>query len=413
VFEGDIIREEQEDLAQLHKELDEEEEMLRKEHESKLNAIEQKAAEDLRLAEIAAAEAAAREDALRAAKEAEERINAENQSRELQRLKDEAKKEAEKTEKEEVAKKTKGKGNLEARLAAKRAQKEKELKDREDREREELEIKHKEEHEKAERARNSKEVCVKALKDASERAKTLAGGLTDKALDDFLVSETLGKKLVPDDQMFDALNAIFESKHAKEEAELINAQYDERVASLKPAVEKILSEMKIEREALLERLEKEKADETTMRQAVNDFADDYSRIQRTEEDRIASQFEAGHMKQQTDLRMKQMQEIKSLVELYSDEKNLEALRAAAGESQLQEMTKFRENLEKEKKEREVKMRKEREDLRKEVKELRSKYKEAVSFPGHIDKEHRSVSRVRSEKNIIKNKPKDHSQSYIE
>ena len=44
--EGDIIREEQEDLAQLHKELDEEEEMLRKEHESKLNAIEQKAAED-------------------------------------------------------------------------------------------------------------------------------------------------------------------------------------------------------------------------------------------------------------------------------------------------------------------------------------------------------------------------------
>merc|ERR1711998_658278 len=294
--------------------------------------------------------------------EAEERINAENQSRELQRLEDEAKKEAEKTEKEEVAKKTKGKGNLEARLAAKRAQKEKELKDKEDREREELEVKHKEEQEKAERARNSKEVWVKALKDASERAKTLAGSLTDKALDDFLVSETLGKKLVPDDQMFDALNAIFESKHAKEEAELINAQYDERVASLKPAVEKIQSEMKIEREALLERLEKEKADETTMKQAVNDFADDYSRIQRTEEDRIASQFEAGHMKQQTDLRMKQMQEIKSLVELYSDEKNLEALRAAAGESQLQEMTKFRENLEKEKKEREEKMRKEREEV---------------------------------------------------
>ena len=375
-------------MAQLHKELDEEEEMLRKEHESKLNAIEQKAAEDLRLAEIAAAEAAAREDALRAAKEAEERINAENQSRELQRLKDEAKKEAEKTEKEEVAKKTKGKGNLEARLAAKRAQKEKELKDKEDREREELEVKHKEEQEKAERARNSKEVWVKALKDASERAKTLAGGLTDKALDDFLVSETLGKKLVPDDQMFDALNAIFESKHAKEETELINAQYDERVASLKPAVEKIQSEMKIEREALLERLEKEKADETTMKQAVNDFADDYSRIQRTEEDRIASQFEAGHMKQQTDLRMKQMQEIKSLVELYSDEKNLEALRAAAGESQLQEMTKFRENLEKEKKEREEKMRKEREEVDAKLKTIMKDIHEACVAYGqeedHID-----------------------------
>merc|ERR1712054_272252 len=174
-----------------------------------------------------------------------------------------------------------------------------------------------------------------------------------------LVAETLGKKLVPDEQMFDALNTIFEAKHAQDEAELINTQYDERVAALKPAVEKIQANMKVEREALLERLEKEKADETTMKQAVNEFADEYARIQRTEEDDIAGQFEAKHMKQQTDLRMKQMQEIKSLVELYSDEKNLDALRAAAGEAQLQEMAKFRASLEKEKKQQEFKPRRSR------------------------------------------------------
>merc|ERR1711871_1753254 len=111
--EGEIIREEQEDLAQFHKDFDEEEERIRKEHAKKLDEIQQKAAEEARLAEIAAAEAAAREDALRAAKEAEERMSAENASRELQRLKDEATREAEKNEKEAAVKKSKGKGNLE------------------------------------------------------------------------------------------------------------------------------------------------------------------------------------------------------------------------------------------------------------------------------------------------------------
>merc|ERR1711916_397101 len=297
--EGEIIQEEQEDLAQFHKDSDEEEERIRKEHAKKLDEIQQKAAEEARLAEIAAAEAAAREDALRAAKEAEERMSAENASRELQRLKDEATREAEKNEKEAAVKKSKGKGNLEARLAAKRAQKEKELKEREEREQADLEAKH------------DKNLWMKALEDAKEKAKSLAGGLVDKALYDFLVSETIGKKLVPDEQMYDALNTIFESKHVQEETDLNNAQYDERVAALRPAVEKIQTEMKVEREALLEQLENEKADETTMKKAVNDFADEYSRIQRFEEDKIASQFEAKHMKQQTDLRMKQMQYIKS------------------------------------------------------------------------------------------------------
>jgi len=74
------------------------------------------------------------------------------------------------------------------------------------------------------------------------------------------------------------------------------------------------------------------------------------------------------MKQQTDLRMKQMQYIKSLVELYSDEKNLDALRAAAGEAQLIEMTKFRANLEKEKREREEKLKKEREEVEAKMRE---------------------------------------------
>merc|ERR1711871_81012 len=360
--EGEIIQEEQEDLAQFHKDFDEEEERMRKEHNDKLVEIHQKASGEARLDEIAAAEAAAREDALRAAKDAEERRNAENMLREVQRRKDEATKEAEKTEKEIAAKKLKGRGNLEARLASKRAQKEKELKEKEEKERAELEAKHKQEEEKAEKARNTKNVWMSALQDAKEKAKILAGGLVDKALYDFLVAETLGKKLVPDEQMFDALNTIFESKHAQEEAELINSQYDERVAALKPAVEKIQANMKVEREALLEKLEKEKADETIMKQAVNEFADEYARIQRTEEDNIAGQFEAKHMKQQTDLRMKQMQEVKLLVELYSDEENLDALRAAAGEAQLQEMAKFRASLEKEKKEREEKLRKEREDV---------------------------------------------------
>merc|ERR1711991_719440 len=263
--EGEIIREEQEDLAQFHKDFDEEEERIRKEHAKKLDEIQQKAAEEARLAEIAAAEAAAREDALRAAKEAEERMSAENASRELQRLKDEATREAEKNEKEAAVKKSKGKGNLEARLAAKRAQKEKELKEREEREQADLEAKHEEELQKAENAKNAKNLWMKALEDAKEKAKSLAGGLVDKALYDFLVSETIGKKLVPDEQMYDALNTIFESKHVQEETDLIYAQYDERVAALKPAVEKIQTEMKVEREALLEQLENEKADETTMK----------------------------------------------------------------------------------------------------------------------------------------------------
>merc|ERR1712065_102698 len=80
------------------------------------------------------------------------------------------------------------------------------------------------------------------------------------------------------------------------------------------------------------------------------------------EERIIRGFEAGHLKQQTDLRLRQMQDINQLVILYSDPQNIEALMAAAGEAQLIEMSKFRTSLEAEKKEREEKLLVERREI---------------------------------------------------
>ena len=354
--------EEQDELLKFQVAADEEDDRILREHEERSNEAFTKATKESRLREIEAAEAVAKEAALRGAREAEERVDKENKARELQRLKEFHAKEAEKEEKESEAKKSKGKGNLEARLAMKRAKREKELKEKEEFAMNELAKKQQEELEKEAVSQKARERWMEALREARQKASLLAGGLVGKALSDYLISETVGKKLVPDEQMFDCLKTIFEEKNCQEEAELVSQQYEERIQALKPAVEKIQNEMKVEREILLERLENEKADETEMKTSVNAFVDQYTAIQRAEEERIIRGFEAGHLKQQTDLRLRQMQDINQLVVLYSDPQNIEALMAAAGEAQLIEMSKFRTSLEVEKREREEKLLLERREI---------------------------------------------------
>ena len=222
----------------------------------------------------------------------------------------------------------------------------------------------------AEVLKASKAVWMKAFEDAKDKAQS--EGLIDQAKQEYLLAEIIGKKLVPDGQITEAIRMILEEKHLQEEAVLLNKQHNERLIALKPAIEKIEKDMKLEREALLEKLVADGADETMMKAAVAEFAEGYSQKQMMEEEKISGLMEPMHIKQQTDLKMSHMQEINKLTTMYSDPENVKALQALAGEAQLKEMAKFRASLEEERKEREIKLINERklaeEQMRKENEE---------------------------------------------
>lgn len=349
---ADLAIEEQVELLKLQKSCDEEEDSLRNLHQRNLEKAYFEAVEKTKNLEVEASVALARVTALSAAKDAEKRTQDDLKAREIQRMKDQHAQELERSQKESDNLKMKGHSHLESRLAEKRARKEKLLKEEEDRALKDLARTQEEERKKEEFLKSSKAVWTAALNVATEKA--ALEGFTGKVFEEYLVAETIGKKLVPDQQINDLIKIILEDKHSIEEKELLNAQYEERVALLKPAMSKIENEMEIQREALINGLVSDGADETRMKAEVAKFAEEYANTQRTEEHRLIGAMESVHMKQQTDLKLKQMQEITKRVVLYSDPKNVETLLATAGEAQLQEMANYRAVLETEKRQREEK-----------------------------------------------------------
>jgi hypothetical protein len=255
---------------------------------------------------------------------------------------------------------------LAERLAAKKAKKERELADQEVRELSELETKQKEEQEERERLRQAKMVWTERLEEAMKRADEM--GLSVAQKEDHCLQEIVAKKLVPDTHLNDAVHRIYAQRHAEEMTNLLQAHFDERVGSLRSAVEKVLEEKASARNELQMRLTNENASEDRVREEIAALDTEFNNRQMVAEKKATGALEQLHTKQQMVLRQRQLEEIAKVVGLYTDPESLAKLKSATGKSQIEEMAEYRSRLEQEKKAREEQMQRERHETEAKLRE---------------------------------------------
>ena len=362
-------RQEQEKLAQeahaelvrLQKEQMEEEEAERKRLQAEQEKLLIAAQAEAKQKETEAAIAALEETTLSTIKDIKARNEEELRNREVQRMREAHDRETEKAAKAEAAQRSAGKEKLAERIAAKRAKKEAELKAAEEKALQELTAKHEEEKREAEALKEAKKVWTDRLADAQQEAKK--SELEGAAEEDFLLGETLGKKLVPETHMTECVELILKERHSGALTQLLTVQYGERVSAIKTAIEKISEEKKQAKLDLYARLAESRGDEeddaTFSRTAVQALDEEYVQKQHQAEMKATAVMESAHMKAQMALRQEQLSELASIISMYSDSDSLSKLQALNGKSQIQEMADYRERLERERKEREEKMELER------------------------------------------------------
>jgi hypothetical protein len=285
----------------------------------------------------------------------EEELN----SVELQRLKDELEREEEKNRNLLQAKHAEGKGRLEIRLAEKRARKERELQEHENRVLQQLAEKQASEKEEREKLRQAKMKWNERLNVASAQAEEM--GLEVRAKEDYCFTETLGKKLVPESHLSEAAQIIMKARHSADMTQLLNHHYKERINSIKTAIEAVMEEKAEARIELVDNLVSRKSTDDFIKLQLTELDSKYAKKQADAEVAAVLLMERDHMKDQTDLRQQQLEEISSAISMYSDPESMLKLRELSGKSRTEEMAEYRANLQAEKDATENRLRVEREE----------------------------------------------------
>jgi hypothetical protein len=314
---------------------------------------------EARQLEMDAAAAAAREKVLDAERNMKERMEEELNSVELQRLKDELEREEEKNRNLLQAKHAEGKGRLEIRLAEKRARKERELQEHENRVLQQLAEKQASEKEEREKLRQAKMKWNERLNVASAQAEEM--GLEVRAKEDYCFTETLGKKLVPESHLSEAAQIIMKARHSADMTQLLNHHYKERINSIKTAIEAVMEEKAEARIELVDNLVSRKSTDDFIKLQLTELDSKYAKKQADAEVAAVLLMERDHMKDQTDLRQQQLEEISSAISMYSDPESMLKLRELSGKSRTEEMAEYRANLQAEKDATENRLRVEREE----------------------------------------------------
>ena len=81
-----------------------------------------------------------------------------------------------------------------------------------------------------------------------------ANGLTGLEREEYCFNETLAKQMVPRQQISEVVERVQNMRHSAEMAALLSAQFEERIAALKAAVEKVIEEISQSRLDLVNRL---------------------------------------------------------------------------------------------------------------------------------------------------------------
>lgn len=250
-----------------------------------------------------------------------------------------------------------GKGKLEERLAAKRARKERELLEQEERARKELAERQAAELEERERLKRAKMQWSECLQEAEDQAADM--GLVCLEKEDYCLQMTLGQKLVPDAQINACIERVMGARHSDEMAALLSQHFEDRIAALKMAVEKLIEEKAQARVELTERLTAHGADAATFSQEMAALESMYNAKQASAEKKATSDLEPVHMKQQLSMRQQQLAEMSRVAAVYMDPEALVRMQSETGKSQVEEMAEYRARVESEKKAREAAMLQER------------------------------------------------------
>lgn len=67
-------------------------------------------------------------------------------------------------------------------------------------------------------------------------------GLSEMEAEDYCFRETLGKKLVPETQLNEAVQLVQHKRHDVEMARLLQGNFEERISKLRATVEKVIEE---------------------------------------------------------------------------------------------------------------------------------------------------------------------------
>jgi len=368
--EARLKHEEHEQLMEMQRQQAEEEERQKEQLRIQAEADEVKAREELKQAEMEIAKASAQEAALRALKELQEQAEEDIAIQEAQRMRNMHEKHEEKRLADQEQQKKVGKSKLDERLAAKRAKREKELQEQERKAMEELQAKQKAEAEEKEAARIAKMAWSDKVQEIIDKAKTL--GLSDFEREDYCFKETLGKGMVPEKQLSEAVNMVQKERHDAEMKALLTSNFEERISALKAAVEEVIQEKSKAKVDLVESLSGNGASDESIAEEVSKLNEEFQTKQMEAEKAATGRLESAHMKNQMDLRQKQLQEMANVVALYTDPESLARLQEAGGKSQEEELLAYKARIEEEKRAREEEIAKERADTEQ---KLRDKMKE--------------------------------------
>ena len=343
-----------------------EEEEQRKKDDAALADLERsqaKAAQEakriLAKAEMEAAAAKSKDDALASAKELQERSENEINQKEVARVKAMAMEMAEKADEEKSRNEKSKKLKLGDRLKAKREKKAKDLADQEAKKLSDLAAQQFKDSEAKEALRKSKMIWTEHLEKAMSQAKEV--GLSGSEFEDYCLNETLGKNLVGPQHMSQCVERICSDRHTSETSALIETNFNERMQALKEATTAVLNEKNEKRVSILAALTKEGASEEIIEQEVEKLDQDYQQKQLQAEKNATAVLEQSSMKFQMELRQKQLEDISKIIMLHSDADTMAALQQNTGKSKLEELAEYRARLESERKERENSMAKQREE----------------------------------------------------
>lgn len=330
-------------------------ELLRKEQERALAVAVGEAA---RL-EAEAAAALSKSSVLATMQENVERAEAELNAKELKRLKDVHEVNANQAEADEEQRKGQKHMKLEERLQAKRDKKKLALQEQEERARAELSNRQAAEAEERDRLQRAKEGWSAALQKALSRAN--AAGLTGLEKEDFLLKEILGSKSdpVPNAQHAEVVQEILKARHHDETSALLNTHGEERISALKAAAEACIAEKGQARIALIEQLNKANASPEEITEQTLELDGKYSTRQLEEENKVSAAMDPLQLRQQMDLKERQIKEIAQRVRAYTDASS--TFVAASSMGYLEELAEYRANLEAQKEARKESLLKERQE----------------------------------------------------
>jgi hypothetical protein len=364
--EAALQQEELESMLAFQKQAAAEEERKRAEVRAKQEAEEAEALEALKRAEIETAKTAAKEAALRAFKEFQTQAEEDINLREVQRMREVHERQEEKRRAEQEQQQKAGKGKLEERLQAKRQKRERELREQERQQLEELQVKQKAEAEEKERNRVARMAWSEKVQEVIEKAKRL--GMSDLERENYCFEETLGKNMVPDKQLSEAVNLIQKERHDAEMIELLRSNFEERIFALKTAVERLIEEKSRAKVDAVESLASNGASEASIQLEIAKLDAEYNKRQQDVEREATGKLEPVHLKYQMELRQKQLEEVANVVSLYADPATLARLQSSTGRTQEEELLAYRKKIEDERRAREEAIQREREQTEQRLRE---------------------------------------------